>query len=386
MTVSFSPPSGSEHLDWTLADASFAGPARLRRAGFAHPLTADFAAVDPAGGTRRAVSGAKPVRDEKGPPRRAWRHSWESEILSVCRDFRGAAEGTRTLDLLHGKRSTRRRGNRVIPANRWNCDRRAVPWVSGFVSPYLHGSRRETVASTIGCSTFAGYLASYRSRAVPDAASGRRPGSARAPRRLSPTETTACAHARQAQQPRSAASRRAAAALWQSLAARTHRRRVTAKAAAGLRLRSRVDHVPRPLISQKKRPSRRVRGWGGQAKAALGMSRAAGRGFVGFVGFDADVDPDVNADADPDANAYPRHRGSCVASSRSHQVTKIDTERGVRCEDVLRFLCSRWRRRSRVSQPAPVRRPRRWRSGRLPEEKKQFEAASGGRATSTTAV
>jgi hypothetical protein len=59
-------------------------------------------------------SGAKPVRDAKGPLRRALRHSWKSEGLSglqglqgqeVTRDSWaiGAAEGTRTLDLLHGK-------------------------------------------------------------------------------------------------------------------------------------------------------------------------------------------------------------------------------------------------------------------------------------------
>jgi integrase len=52
---------------------------------------------------KRRVSGAKPVRDAKSPPRRAWRHSLRSEFLPVCRAFLGAAEGTRTLDLLHGK-------------------------------------------------------------------------------------------------------------------------------------------------------------------------------------------------------------------------------------------------------------------------------------------
>ena len=32
---------------------------------------------------KRRVSVAKPSRDAKGPPRRAWRHSWETEICRL---------------------------------------------------------------------------------------------------------------------------------------------------------------------------------------------------------------------------------------------------------------------------------------------------------------
>ena len=115
---------------------------------------------------KRRASGAKPSRDAKSPPRRAMEHSWTSENLSLCRDFRGAAEGTRTLDLLHGKRCEvspwRRTARRRRP-----CMTGALPATPGFDTVvsvwFLSRSRRLDLASwfapremrTCGCDAIA---------------------------------------------------------------------------------------------------------------------------------------------------------------------------------------------------------------------------------------
>jgi hypothetical protein len=71
-----------------------------------------------------------------------------SDILPVCRNFRGAAEGTRTPDLLHGKRWRIPLGLYETPANRLGPGRVWVRPASGFIRMFPGGFRRETDAAT----------------------------------------------------------------------------------------------------------------------------------------------------------------------------------------------------------------------------------------------
>jgi hypothetical protein len=89
---------------------------------------------------------------EKTPPSSAHGASWKARKRLRRGDFPQAAEGTRTLDLLHGKQSTMTKFGHVLPANA------AVPGIDpckgvvGFVA-FCRGcvNQSSTASATLDC-------------------------------------------------------------------------------------------------------------------------------------------------------------------------------------------------------------------------------------------
>jgi hypothetical protein len=92
------------------------------------------------------------TRARKTPPSSAYGASWKARKRLRRGDFPQAAEGTRTLDLLHGKQSTMTKFGHVLPANA------AVPGIDpckgvvGFVA-FCRGcvNQSSTASSTLDC-------------------------------------------------------------------------------------------------------------------------------------------------------------------------------------------------------------------------------------------
>ena len=66
---------------------------------------------------KRRVSVAKPARDEKGPPWRASRHSSETKLCGVCRDFEERLKGLEPSTFCMARSPERSCATREMPAN-----------------------------------------------------------------------------------------------------------------------------------------------------------------------------------------------------------------------------------------------------------------------------